>query len=359
MYPFMSFLAIDIGNTRLKWAYFNQSRPGAQLLAHGVEFLEQIENLADNAWKNLPPPTLMLGCAVAGEAVKRRAEEQLELWPDLYPRWVVSRPQQAGLVNGYDIPSRLGADRWVAMIGARQHMLHATAGTAPRPFVLVMIGTAVTVEAVDAHGKFLGGIILPALIGTFRAAHPEVTVSVRISGSHEIARKVLAGEYDLGLVGAMWNERGLDWTELFTDTLVLVARPDHPLAGRGPVTLDDLCGQDYVGREPGSGTRKVIGALLEAAGRRETDLRRVALFGGNEAVREAVKAGVGVSMLSRRSVAADLAAGALVEIPLQGVSGERPFYLLRRRNRQLPPSAAALAEHLLAAATRDAGSSPA
>ncbi len=107
---------------------------------------------------------------------------------------------------------------------------------------------------------------------------------------------------------------GLDWTELFTDTLVLVARPDHPLAGRGPVTLDDLCGQDYVGREPGSGTRKVIGALLEA-GRRETDLRRVALFGGNEAVREAVKAGVGLSMLSRRSVAADLAAGALVEIP--------------------------------------------
>ena len=227
-----------------------------------------------------------------------------------------------------------------------------------------------TLEALARFGGRLSGettigastipatYILPTLVGTFRAAHPEVTVSVRISGSHEIARKVLAGEYDLGLVGAVWNERGLDWTELFTDTLVLVARPDHPLAGRGPVTLDDLCGQDYVGREPGSGTRKVIGALLEAAGRRETDLRRVALFGGNEAVREAVKAGVGVSMLSRRSVAADLAAGALVEIPLVGISGERRFYLLRRRNRQLPPSAAALVEHLLAAATRDAGLSP-
>ena len=227
-----------------------------------------------------------------------------------------------------------------------------------------------TLEALARFGGRLGGettigastipatYILPALVGTFRAAHPEVTVSVRISGSHEIARKVLAGEYDLGLVGAMWNERGLDWTELFTDTLVLVARPDHPLAGRGPVTLDDLCGQDYVGREPGSGTRKVIGALLEAAGRRETDLHQVALFGANEAVREAVKAGVGVSMLSRRSVAADLAAGALVEIPLQGVSGERPFYLLRRKNRQLPPSAAALAEHLVAAAARNKGPAP-
>ena len=227
-----------------------------------------------------------------------------------------------------------------------------------------------TLEALARFGGRLSGetmigastipatYILPALVGTFRAAHPEVTVSVRISGSHEIARKVLAGEYDLGLVGAMWNERGLDWTELFTDTLVLVARPDHPLAGRGPVTLDDLCGQDYVGREPGSGTRKVVGALLEAAGRRETDLHQVALFGANEAVREAVKAGVGVSMLSRRSVAADLAAGALVEIPLVGVSGERPFYLLRRKNRQLPPSAAALAEHLVAAAARNKGPAP-
>ena len=227
-----------------------------------------------------------------------------------------------------------------------------------------------TLEALARFGGRLSGettigastipatYILPALVGTFRAAHPEVTVSVRISGSHEIARKVLAGEYDLGLVGAVWNERGLDWTELFTDTLVLVARPDHPLAGRGPVTLDDLCGQDYVGREPGSGTRKVIGALLEAAGRRETDLHQVALFGANEAVREAVKAGVGVSMLSRRSVAADLAAGTLVEIFLVGVSGERPFYLLRRKNRQLPPSAAALAEHLLAASAADKGPAP-
>lgn len=224
---------------------------------------------------------------------------------------------------------------------------------------LARFGGRLSGETVIGASTIPATYILPPLVGAFRRSHPEVTVAVQISASHDIARKVLAGEYDLGLVGAVWNERGLEWTELFTDTLVLVARPDHPLAGRGPVSLDDLCGQDYVCREPGSGTRKVIGALLEAAGRRETDLRRVALFGGNEAVREAVKAGVGVSMLSRRSVAADLAAGALVEIPLQGVSGERPFYLLRRRNRQLPPSAAALAEHLLAAATRDAGSSPA
>ena len=65
------------------------------------------------------------------------------------------------MTNGYDHPTRLGADRWVAMIGARARMLRQHPGAAPRPLVVVMVGTAVTVEAIDAHGRFLGGLILP------------------------------------------------------------------------------------------------------------------------------------------------------------------------------------------------------
>jgi type III pantothenate kinase len=90
--------------------------------------------------------------------VRRRAEEQIEERFECAPRWVVASAAEAGIVNGYDHPTRLGADRWVAMIGARHRML----GTGPaRPMVVVMIGTAVTVEAIDASGKFLGGLILP------------------------------------------------------------------------------------------------------------------------------------------------------------------------------------------------------
>lgn len=153
----MSFLAIDIGNTRLKWALYGSPQPGAALLAHGAVFLETIDELAEKDWKAIPVPRSMLGCVVAGEAVRRRVEEQLELW-DLTPRWVVSSPHEAGVSNGYDHPARLGADRWVAMIGARGHVT----GRGPaRPVLVVMIGTAVTVDALDAHGKFLGGLILP------------------------------------------------------------------------------------------------------------------------------------------------------------------------------------------------------
>jgi type III pantothenate kinase len=153
----MTFLAIDIGNTRLKWAQYTSPRPGATLLHHGAVFLETIDNLADNEWRTLPAPGSMLGCVVAGEGVKRRVEEQLEIW-DIEPRWVVSGSHACGVTNSYDHPSRLGVDRWVALIGARHHVL---AQGPARPVLVVMVGTAVTVDALDATGRFLGGLILP------------------------------------------------------------------------------------------------------------------------------------------------------------------------------------------------------
>jgi type III pantothenate kinase len=153
----VTFLAIDIGNTRLKWALYAAPQPGAGLIAHGAVFLETIDSLAETDWKTLAPPASMLGCVVAGDGVKRRVEEQLELW-DIEPRWVVSSAQAAGMTNGYDHPGRLGVDRWVAMIGARHRVL---AEGAARPVLVVMVGTAVTVDAVDQNGRFLGGLILP------------------------------------------------------------------------------------------------------------------------------------------------------------------------------------------------------
>jgi len=158
----VSFLAIDIGNTRLKWALFAQALPGQPPERHGAVFLETIDDLAEVEWAELPAPDRMLGCVVAGDAVRRRVEEQMELW-DVVPRWVVPRPAEAGVANGYDHPARLGADRWVALVGARARMTAeaAASGAAPRPALVVMVGTAVTIDALDAEGRFLGGLILP------------------------------------------------------------------------------------------------------------------------------------------------------------------------------------------------------
>jgi len=153
----VSFLAVDVGNTRLKWALYDAPLPGAAMVAHGAVFLEAIDQLAEGQWQDLPAPSSMLGSIVAGEGIRRRTEEQLEIW-DVEPRWVVSGASACGVTNGYDHPTRLGVDRWVALIGARHRIL---ARGAPRPILVVMVGTAVTVDALDTQGNFLGGLILP------------------------------------------------------------------------------------------------------------------------------------------------------------------------------------------------------
>jgi type III pantothenate kinase len=154
----MSLLALDIGNTRLKWALYERAGAGEQPVAHGAEFLENIDKLADGPWSGLQAPARMIGCCVAADAIKRRAEGA--------DGGTVGRARPVGgrqfgrgrRLQRLRPPDPLGADRWVAMIGARARML---AEGAARPMVVVMVGTAVTVEALDAEGRFLGGFILP------------------------------------------------------------------------------------------------------------------------------------------------------------------------------------------------------
>jgi type III pantothenate kinase len=118
----------------------------------------------------------MLGSNVAGDAVRRRVEEQLELW-DIEPRWIVPGAQAAGVTNGYDHPTRLGADRWAALAGARWHVLQRDG--APPPALVVMVGTAVTVDSLDADGRFIGGLILPGF-GLMLRALEQGTAGLRV-----------------------------------------------------------------------------------------------------------------------------------------------------------------------------------
>ncbi len=178
----MSFLALDVGNTRLKWALYDAGRTLEQ---QGAAFLETIDELSEKDWRTLPAPQTMLGCIVAGDAVRRRVEEQLGLWSgdeDLPPRWVVPSAHEAGVSNGYDHPNRLGADRWVALIGARGRVL---AAGPPRPALVVMVGTAVTVDALDSDGHFLGGLILPGF-GLMLRALEMGTAGLRVPTGEEV-----------------------------------------------------------------------------------------------------------------------------------------------------------------------------
>jgi DNA-binding transcriptional LysR family regulator len=217
-------------------------------------------------------------------------------------------------------------------------------------------------EAVQAIGKFGGKLIgrliigcgtipgtyiLPGLIGRFRLEHPSIKATLRITSSRIIAGKVVSGEHELGVVGAKWNESGLNWTAMFSDELILAVHPEHPWALRKSVPLTDIAREPFIMREPDSGTRKVFAGILEKNGLKESSLQEVAEIGSTAAVKEAVKSGIGISILSRLAVTDDVNCGRLVIVAVKGHKLLRPFYLIQRKNRELSPIASVFLDYLL------------
>ncbi|MFP7754041.1 selenium metabolism-associated LysR family transcriptional regulator [Thermodesulfobacteriota bacterium B35] len=196
-------------------------------------------------------------------------------------------------------------------------------------------------------GTIPGTYILPGLIGAFRTRYPSIKATLQITSSRTIAGKVMEGELELGVVGARWNERSLVWNRVFADELNLAVHPDHPWADREAIALEELVGEPFILRESASGTRRVIAQILEQHGLREAQLKEVAEIGSTAAVKEAVKAGLGVSILSRRALIDDLDCGSIATVAVRGIRLERPFYLIRRKNRELPPVAAVFLKFLL------------
>ncbi len=191
-----------------------------------------------------------------------------------------------------------------------------------------------------------GTYILPGLIGAFKASYPSIQITLKIGGSSEIVEKILDGSIEFGMIGAKWDEKRILLEEAYSDELVLVVYPDHPWATRESVGLDELGGMAFVSRERGSGTRMVMMQALEARGLAPARLNVVAEMGSTEAVRQAVKARIGVAILSSYAVKEDIERGTLCTVQLNGVQIQRPFYVARRKNRELSPLCSAFLEHL-------------
>jgi type III pantothenate kinase len=145
-------LAIDAGNTRIKWRVHDSHA----WLSHGKLETALVATLktALEAEIKLNKINKIVISNVAGEKVAQSLTQQLQSY-DVEITFVQPSAQQCGVTNGYDIASQLGADRWCALIGAR----HIFQGDA----VVVMAGTAMTIDALTSDGKFLGGIIVPGL----------------------------------------------------------------------------------------------------------------------------------------------------------------------------------------------------
>jgi DNA-binding transcriptional LysR family regulator len=187
--------------------------------------------------------------------------------------------------------------------------------------------------------------VVPAILGGFRREHP--LTGVRLEAGNRDQVRSLLDRHQVDLVVGGRPEPGWEVTvhAVRPHELVVVAAPDlaAPAArGNGAGLLAWLAHQTWLLREPGSGTRASMAALLA-----ELDISPLALMvGSNGAIRESARVGLGVTLVSRDAVAAELAAGTLAEIGVPGTPLHRDWYLVARRE-SLPPPAARLVHHVL------------
>jgi DNA-binding transcriptional LysR family regulator len=172
---------------------------------------------------------------------------------------------------------------------------------------------------------------LPMRLHRFRAAHPQIELHLTIGNTAQVARAMLEGGADLGFIEGEIDEPALLRQRIPGDRLVLVVGEGHPWFGRRAVKPGNLTETNWVLREPGSGTRQVFEAAARTMGVDVAALPVVLELPSNEAVRSAVEAGAGATVISELVVQSSLRHGALHAVDLK--LPRRDFEVLRQRDR--------------------------
>lgn len=190
--------------------------------------------------------------------------------------------------------------------------------------------------------------LLPPVLGAFRTRHPGVVLRVTSANTRAVARALASRRLDVALVEGPVDDTRFVAEAWRDDELVIIAPPDHPLAGtKRRVPLAALAGEPFINRERGSGTRAVAEAAFAALGLQP---RVVLTLDSTEAVKQAVAAGLGLAAVSRAAAADQLALARVREVRAAGLEIRRRLAILRLAGRR--PSAPALAfEALLGVAS--------
>jgi DNA-binding transcriptional LysR family regulator len=197
-----------------------------------------------------------------------------------------------------------------------------------------------------------GQYMLPGLLGEFKKMFPGISIRLLIGDTQHIQEKVLDSTVELGLVGALIEHRRIACQPFTTDELICISPPGPPGKNQKPMNPDGLLSLPFILREKGSGTRKSIERAFKQIHLELKDLQVVAEMGSNEAIRQAVKAGLGISVISRRAVREDLEHGILREVKIKKFPLIRNFYLITLKQRTLSPLAEEFKKFILEKETK-------
>lgn len=239
------------------------------------------------------------------------------------------------------VPTKAGQ---LLLSHARQILqLHREARQALEQFQGRMSG-----ELVVGASTIPGEYVLPFLIGRFKEKYPDISISLLIGDTQRALDWLLEGKVEVAVVGAQIAHRSLQYTELMPDELVLVVSSAHPWHGKKTVTLDAVRAEPLIVRERGSGSRHALERALGEVGLDLGAFRVVGEIGSTEAIKQAVKAGVGISLISKRAVEDECRANLLWCVKVKDLRVSRFFYHATHRGRTRSPLAEAFRAFLQA-----------
>ncbi len=182
----------------------------------------------------------------------------------------------------------------------------------------------------------IGIYFLPDILKRFRELYPGLGVMLDIDLNRQIVEQVLGNAIDIGLLGAPVDDDRLVMTPFFTDELAVIVPCNKYWAARDRIRPDELLPENFILARNGSGTRTIVEERLKEAG---ISLKSTIEFGHTEAVKKAVEAGLGISIISRLAVSREEKLGLVRSIPLDGVDLRRRFYFTYRKDKYLSHAA--------------------
>jgi DNA-binding transcriptional LysR family regulator len=195
----------------------------------------------------------------------------------------------------------------------------------------------------------------PRLLAVFHQRYPGIALRLDVTNREQLLRLLEANAVDMVLMGQPPDAADVESEAFMENPLVVIAPPEHPLAAARPVPLIRLATEVFVMREAGSGTRQAMERFFAEHG---IAIRHGMQMTRNEAIKQAVRAGLGLSVVSLHTVELELETRRLVVVDVQEFPIERQWHLVYRRGKRLSPAARAFRDFVVAEARAFAGSVP-
>jgi LysR family transcriptional regulator, low CO2-responsive transcriptional regulator len=177
---------------------------------------------------------------------------------------------------------------------------------------------------------------VPRLLGTFRRKHPEIELALHITNQEGVLARLARNQDDLYFTGRPPSDLDIELRPILDNPLVVIAPSNHPLAGKTNIALKELATEPFIFREAGSGTRAVVEHFL-AENRVTVDV--VIELSSNEAIKQAIAGGLGLSVLSQHSLDLETQNGLLTILNVEGFPIQRHWYVIYPTGKQLSVAA--------------------